>query len=429
MKSKELISSPYGLKVTNRNVVKLSDLCSGKDGIQTGPFGSQLHNSDYVADGTPIITVEHLGENVIDAVNPPRVHANDVARLSKYTLQTGDIVFSRVGSVDRRALVSSGENGWMFSGRLLRIRPNLEKVDPRYLSYFFGLTAFKSYIRSIAVGATMPSLNTDLLANIPILVPSLHEQRKIGEILSIVDSKIRLNQILSKTLEQIAQSIFKSWFIDFDPVKAKLAGEKPVGMDDTTAALFPELMKESELGLIPEGWVLTKVEDLLDRIKVKPLPKSTVVKSLGRTLVLEQGDSLVSGFVDEDATVQASVDSPRFIFGDHTCRMHLSTLPFSVFANTIALTSNFINPYWAYWATRDIQKFESYRRHWAELAFRRVLVPSQEIADRWGKLASIVHSQLDSLMLESRQLADLRDSLLPRLISGELQIPEEMLVS
>jgi type I restriction enzyme S subunit len=188
-------------------------------------------------------------------------------------------------------------------------------------------------------------------------------------------------------------------------------------------------MEDSEFGPIPEGWVLTKVEHLLDRIKVQPLPKSTVVNSLGRTLVLEQGDSLVSGFIDDNAAVQASVNNPRFIFGDHTCRMHLSTLPFSVFPNTIVLTSNSTNPYWAFWATRDIQKFESYRRHWMELAFRRVVVPSQEIADKWGKLASEVHSQLDALMIQSRQLADLRDSMLPRLISGELQIPEDMLVS
>jgi type I restriction enzyme S subunit len=143
--------------------------------------------------------------------------------------------------------------------------------------------------------------------------------------------------------------------------------------------------------------------------------------------VLEQGDLLISGFIDDDATVQASLSSPRFIFGDHTCRMYLSTIPFSVFPNTIVLSSKSTNTYWAYWATRDIQKFESYRRHWMELAFRTVVLPSLAIADKWGEFVSGIHAQLDVLMIQNRQLAVIRDSLLPRLISGELQIPEEML--
>ena len=172
----------------------LADLCDPVNGVQTGPFGSQLHKQDYVSVGTPIITVEHLGDNRILHQGLPRVSDHDRERLSKYILRDGDIVFSRVGSVDRRALVNEAEEGWLFSGRCLRVRPNPKKIDSGYLSYFFGLPSFKEHIRAIAVGATMPSLNTQILSDILIPHPrSLDEQRAIGHILGTLDDKIELN--------------------------------------------------------------------------------------------------------------------------------------------------------------------------------------------------------------------------------------------
>jgi type I restriction enzyme S subunit len=174
----------------NRKIRRLVEVCVPNEGIQTGPFGSQLHSADYVEVGTPIITVEHLGENSIEGKNPPLVSADDVKRLSKYTLKEGDIVFSRVGSVDRRALVSADQDGWMFSGRLLRVRPEPELADPTYLSYFFGLPIFKTYSRSIAVGATMPSLNTGLLSDIPVILPDMAEQVAIGKLFRALDANM-----------------------------------------------------------------------------------------------------------------------------------------------------------------------------------------------------------------------------------------------
>ena len=105
----------------------LANLCDPIDGVQTGPFGSQLHKKDYVSVGTPIITVEHLGDNRILHEDVPLVSDHDRERLSKYILNHGDIVFSRVGSVDRRALVKESESGWLFSGRCLRVRPGPEQ--------------------------------------------------------------------------------------------------------------------------------------------------------------------------------------------------------------------------------------------------------------------------------------------------------------
>jgi type I restriction enzyme S subunit len=132
--------------------------------VQTGPFGSQLHNKDYVLAGTPIVTVEHLGQRKMTRQNLPCVSNIDKQRLSKYILEYGDLVFSRVGSVDRCSWVSEEEDGWMFSGRCLRVRPNNPlEIDHKYLYYFFNLETTKNFVRNIAVGATMPSINTRLL--------------------------------------------------------------------------------------------------------------------------------------------------------------------------------------------------------------------------------------------------------------------------
>lgn len=182
--------------------------------VQTGPFGSQLHMSDYKIIGTPIITVEHLGENKIIHDNLPLVSNEDKQRLIKYTLKEGDIVFSRVGSVDRRAYVSDEEDGWMFSGRLLRVRVNKDKVCPKFLSFYFGQESFKETIRRIAVGATMPSINTTILSEIEVVIPQKKEQTAIASILSSLDDKIDLLHRQKRTLEQLAETLFRQWFVE-----------------------------------------------------------------------------------------------------------------------------------------------------------------------------------------------------------------------
>ena len=167
---------------------KLSEIAD----IQTGPFGSQLHNNDYVDKGTPIVTVEHLGNRKFSTQNLPCVSDEDKARLAKYVLDKGDIVFSRVGSVDRCSYVSSDEDGWIFSGRCLRVRCN-NMCNPLFLYYYFCKETIKQYIRSVAVGATMPSINTKLLSDLPIMLPSRKVQDKVAHILARLDDKIELN--------------------------------------------------------------------------------------------------------------------------------------------------------------------------------------------------------------------------------------------
>jgi type I restriction enzyme S subunit len=158
--------------------------------VKTGPFGSSLHERDYVLDGTPIITVEHLGERGVDHVNVPMVSDVDRKRLSAYSLEIGDIVFSRVGSIDRNALIRVAEVGWLFSGRLLRVRPRMDIIDPTFLSYQFHSERFRADVRSVAVGQTMASLNTKILNGLVVYLPTLAEQTAIAEVLSDMDAEL-----------------------------------------------------------------------------------------------------------------------------------------------------------------------------------------------------------------------------------------------
>ena len=176
--------------------------------IQTGPFGSQLHKEDYVQTGTPIVTVEHLGKKKFTEQNLPRVSDADKERLSKYTLREGDVVFSRVGSVDRCSYVSDEYDGWMFSGRCLRVRP-LSEIDSQYLYYYFTLESTKQFVHGIATGATMPSINTKFMGEVPVIYPPIADQHKIASVLSALDDKIELNNKINENLLQQAIALYE----------------------------------------------------------------------------------------------------------------------------------------------------------------------------------------------------------------------------
>ena len=181
--------------------------------IKTGPFGSTLHQKDYVEIGTPIITVEHLGEVGLTSQNLPLVSDEDKVRLKSYMLDEGDLAFSRVGSVDRCAIITDKEKGWLFSGRILRVRPNKKLVHSKNLMYALKTEDAKYRIRSVAVGQTMPSLNTEILKNFSInLSNSVEEQTKIASFLSAVDEKIsqltQKHELLSQYKQGMMQKLF-----------------------------------------------------------------------------------------------------------------------------------------------------------------------------------------------------------------------------
>ena len=169
--------------------------------IKNGPFGSVLHAEDYVDEGMPIVTTEHFksGNLPLSKNGIPQVSEDDYCRLKGYMLETDDIVFSRVGSVDINAHVEHVQQGWLFSGRVLRVRP-IKSVNSLCLHYVLSTESVKRDIRNRAVGQTMPSINTPILSNTGIYMSqSEAEQKKIANLLSIIDERIATqNKIIDK---------------------------------------------------------------------------------------------------------------------------------------------------------------------------------------------------------------------------------------
>lgn len=182
--------------------------------IKTGPFGSTLHAEDYVSHGTPIITTEHFKTGNLTTYLPtlPQVSAKDRARLAGYSLTEGDIVFSRVGSVDVNAVVRPEHEGWLFSGRVLRVRLETE-VDYEYLHWCLLTPVLREDITSRAVGQTMPSINTRILADTVVPVPSLSEQQAIGSYFRSLDALIEAEQRKLDTLRNLKSALLTQMFV------------------------------------------------------------------------------------------------------------------------------------------------------------------------------------------------------------------------
>lgn len=390
--------------------------------VQTGPFGSQLHKENYVNKGTPIVTVEHLGNKWFTSQNLPMVSDEDKLRLAKYCSQEGDVIFSRVGSVDRCSYVSKEYSGWLFSGRCLRVRPR-SGINPEYLYYFLTNEGTKQYIRNIAVGATMPSINTKLLNEVPITIPSLGDQRRIASILSSLDRKIELNNKINADLEEMAQAIFKNWFVDFEPFK-------------------DGKFVDSELGMIPEGWKVISLSEIMKYNGGSQPPASEFI------------DTYQEGYI-------------RFIqIRDYDNDSHITYIPISKRNKLCDELDIMIARYGAAlgricWglkgaynvALAKVTPIKSYYREYlrcylntsyfyqsinnkgarcAQSGFNQSDINSYMIAFpidetvvmNFNDLCSSIMDKRLSLRYENSRLALLRDTLLPRLMSGELEVPE-----
>jgi restriction endonuclease S subunit len=227
MNSKVAVEEIIGKVPGDWEYTTLGEICRrGGGDVQTGPFGSQLHASDYITDGIPSIMPQNIGDNRVIEEGIARIASADARRLARYLVRKGDIVYSRRGDVERRALIGQREDGWLCGTGCLRVRLGDGGVNPRFASYYLGHPNVREWIVRHAHGATMPNLNTSILSALPIVVPPLDDQRAIAHILGTLDDKIELNRRMNETLEAMARAIFKSWFVDFLPVRAKMAAKE-----------------------------------------------------------------------------------------------------------------------------------------------------------------------------------------------------------
>ena len=383
--------------------------------IQTGPFGSQLHKEDYVEIGTPIVTVEHLGKRIFSEQNLPKVSKVDKERLIKYTLSEGDIVFSRVGSVDRCSYVDKEHDGWMFSGRCLRVRPSSE-LNPLFLYYYFCLEETKKFVRNIAVGATMPSINTKLLGEVEIACPDINTQDRIASILSAIDTKIEVNEKINDNLQQQAAALFESWFVNYDPWD----GVQPSEWEYAPLGSFVEIKRGGSPRPIQDflsdsGLRWLKISDVtsLSSPFVLEIKEHIKEEGLRKTVFLHAGELVLSN--------SATPGIPKILDVD-TC----------------------IHDGWLYFPKSELSKYYLYlffkhiRKELVALGNGSVFTnlktdilkafPATKADESTLKEFDALVAPLFDAMLnadrENFKLAAIRDALLPKLMSGEIDVSD-----
>lgn len=369
--------------------------------IQTGPFGSQLHKEDYVETGTPIVTVEHLGNRVFTEQNLPRVSDSDKARLIKYTLSTGDIVFSRVGSVDRCSYVDKSHDGWMFSGRCLRVRPT-ELVDSLYLYYYFCLEETKQFVRNIAVGATMPSINTKLLGEVEIALPDLNNQKRIAAVLSSLDDKIENNQKLNDNLADLLQTIYQGRFGN-----DILAVNQGVLSD--ICSYSTDKVAVSELNVIAYFSTENMLSGKAGSTEATSLPTTS------QTTACHKGDTLISNI------------RPYFkkiVYCEDKCGCSTDVLCFTPSQpcySAYLFSTLYADKFFAFMVAGS-KGTKMPRGDKQQIMTYPVVLPSEEELAGFNTIASPLLEQIYSNRAENKRLSILRDTLLPKLMSGEINV-------
>jgi type I restriction enzyme S subunit len=222
----------------------------------------------------------------------------------------------------------------------------------------------------------------------------------------------------------MARALFQSWFVDFDPVRAKLDGRPPAALDPATAALFPASFQDSTAGHIPIGWRVMKVGEFIERLSVGQKYEQKTVSPVGKVPVLDQGKSGVIGFHNNEPGVTATLEKPVAVFANHTCYMRLITYSFSAIQNVLPFVGSGVDAFWAYYATEGRLSFSEYKGHWPDFVIQESVVPPRELTDAFGRLAKPLVAQMRNNEEESSTLATLRDTLLPKLLSGEIRVSE-----
>ena len=391
--------------------------------VQTGPFGSQLHNEDYVTVGTPIVTVEHLGNRQFSKQNLPLVSNDDRKRLSKYSLQEGDIVFSRVGSVDRCSYVTESENGWFFSGRCLRVRCR-NNCHPLFLYYYFCKESIKQYIRSIAVGATMPSINTKLMADILVSLPDVEEQKRIADFLSSIDSKIELNRRINDNLEQQAQALFKAWFVDNpNPYWEETTLSEVASFIGGYSYKGDELADSSDIAMATiknfgrnGGFKVDGFKDITPSTKLKECQYVDMFDVLVAHTDLTQNADVIGNA--ELLLTYGKYD--RVIFSMDLVKV----LPKNNFPYKFLLAAMLKNKIFKGHCLGYVNGTTVLHLNKKALPEFEIRIPSEYEARTMNDTLAPYFEQMAEVLQENERLILLRDTLLPKLMSGELKISD-----
>ncbi|MEZ8946721.1 restriction endonuclease subunit S [Vibrio sp. 10N.222.54.B12] len=394
-----------------------------KGSIAIGPFGSRLKSDNYVSDGIPVIRGTNVTAGPTFKGDFVYITEDKADSLGACNVYKNELVFPHRGSIGEVGFVQEDKR-YVLSSSLMKLKVDEEQVNPMFLYYFFKSSTGKHELLKNASQVGTPGIGQPLssLKSIFFNKPPLVIQNKIVDVLSSVNNKLELNNQINQTLEQMAQTLFKSWFVDFAPVKAKMNGEQAKGMDAATASLFPEKLVESELGLIPEGWGVGELSKLFELHRGFDLPKSK--RQDGEYPVYAAG-----GY--HGTHNEFKMEPPGIITGRSGVigNVYLSLDKYWPLNTTLYVREfRTCGPYYAYHLLRSLD-LKSLNSGSAVPSLNRNFVHSTNVShpdsDVLAKFEEIVTPLFEKMVANNEQnksLSELRDTLLPKLLSGEIDL-------
>ncbi len=393
------------------------------------------------AKGLPYVGLEHIGEGRLALIGIGT--AEDVTSL-KSRFYKGDILFGKLRPYFRKVILAPCDG--VCSTDIWVVRPK-DNIDARFLFYWMASKDFVDAATRGSEGTKMPRAQWEFVSRLERQVPPLRHQQAIACILGALDDKIELNRRMNRTLEEMARAIFKSWFVDFDPVRAKAAGQQPPGLKPEIAALFPDSFEPSELGEIPTGWSIGTIGELCEKpqygftasareepigfkfLRIKDINKlawinwSTVPFCEIEPSDLEKyrlhiGDILIARMADpgHSAIIEEQVEA---VFASYLIRFRLKDNAYTRYTQYWLRSKE----YWDLVTSRGAGTTRaSLNAH--VLSSFQLIVPPKPIASAFGVITNGLRDKILLAVNESVALAALRDTLLPKLISGELRVPD-----
>lgn len=407
----------------------LGEICDEGGGqVKTGPFGSQLHEADYSDSGTPVVMPKDIVEGRVSERSVARVVDEHVARLAHHRLFAGDIVYGRRGDIGRQALITDREAGWLCGTGCLRITLGNSEVDPAYLHYYLRDETVVEGIAQQAIGATMPNLNTTILRSVQVRYPSLEKQRRIASILLAYDGLIENNTRRIAILEEMARRIYDEWFVRF-----RFPGHERVSM------------VESELGLVPEGWSLMSASEAMHINPTTRVPRDGVKPFLAMNC-LSDGSMLIENQGEREGNCGSKFRNGDTLFARITPCLENGKTGFVQFlpndddvafgsTEFIVLRSRTLTPEFVYLLARSDSFREnairsmsgaSGRQRVREACFDTYMIanPDSDTLVHFEALVRPMFQLIQKLALKNQNLRTTRDLLLPKLISGEIDVSE-----
>jgi len=429
-------------RVTIGELLKIGVIRAHKD----GNYGSLYPKiDDFGEEGIPLLTAK--------VVNAGRIRFEEAAKLCEEKanaltygfIEPDDVLLSHNATVGRVAVVPEFNGRALIGTSLTYFRLDKSRLLPRYLAAFFSSTDFQNQLSAVMGLSTRNQVPITAQRLLSVVVPSMRTQQHISQMLGALDDRIALLRETNATLEAIAQAMFKSWFVDFDPVHAKQQGRAPEGMSEATAALFPDSFEESELGLVPRGWKVGRVGDFAKQHKgsINPLQNpETLYEHFSLPAfdsqhmpVLELGTEIKSNktSVPPDAVLLSKLNPhiPRVWLPVDVGSNAVCSTEFLVFVPAGGASKEFI--YCAFTTPKFKELLcqlvtgtsNSHQRVKPDgVSNMSAVLPPQEVLEVFADVVKPMFERIGHNLGKSQTLATLRDTLLPRLISGQLRLPQ-----